>query len=76
MSKQTSTKLLNTLKKAGPVIKAKNGNGLIIYNPTNPDIEKIENYCESLGLKCIYKSEETMFEGRSVPPRIWIGKNE
>ena len=48
----------------------------MINNKSNFDIEKIENYCESLSLKCVYYTEETMFEGRSVPPRIWIGKNE
>ena len=75
MSEEIQKKLISILKKTGSVNFAKNGNGLIVYNPTNPDMEKIKTCCESLGLKCIYNSEETMFEGRSIPPRIWIGKN-
>ena len=73
MDKKTLKKIIALLKKTGPVHKAKNGNGLIVYNPEDPDVDAIVKCCEKVGLKCIYNIESTTFDGKEVPPRIWVG---
>ena len=47
--------------------------GLFVYNPTNLDLAKLTALCEGTSMVVINESAQTFYQGKAVPPHIWVG---
>ena len=53
--------------------KKEGGLGLFVYNPTNLDLAKVNALCEGTSMVVINESTQTFYQGKAVPPHIWVG---
>ena len=69
------SELINHLQSCGQVRKPKKegGIGLLVFNPTNLDIAKVELLCDKAGLVARYNATPTMFDNKVIDPHIWVG---
>ena len=69
------TELINHLQSCGQVRKPKKegGLGLLVFNPVNLDIAKVEHLCEKAGLQHRYNATPTIYNNKQVAPNIWVG---
>ena len=83
-NKLTSSQLLvQYLKSLGPIRKPKlkdapkgtKAKGLLVYNPKPYDLQKLEQLATTVNesFVVIPKPQGSLFEGRQIPPSIFIG---
>ena len=67
--------LLSFLSVLGKITKPKkdNAKGLIIYNPSHFQLSEVEHLAEECGFGVIYKPLAHEYEGRTVPPSLFVG---
>ena len=53
--------------------KKEGGLGLFVYNPTNLDLAKLNALCEGTDMVVINEPTQTFYQGKAVPPHIWVG---
>lgn len=66
--------LIDFLMSLGSMRKSKNGSGILIYNPKPFDTDKLDSLASKKGLSVIYNAQPTFFNGKQVPPKLYIGK--
>ena len=59
----------------GKVTKPKkdNAKGVLIYNPKPFQLQEVELLADEAGLQVIHKPLSSEFEGRTVPPSLFVG---
>ena len=68
------TKLAKFLFSLGRINKAKSGQGILIYNPKPFDTNELESLASNAGYRVIYNDQPTFYNGKQVPPKLYIGK--
>ena len=48
--------------------------GFVIYEPKVFDASRLATLTEALDLTFVHDSQPSFFEGRQIPPRLWIGE--
>ncbi len=66
--------LVDFLKSLGSMRESKSGSGILIYNPKSFDANKLDSLASKKGLSVIYNDKPTFYNGREVPPKLYIGK--
>ena len=69
------TTLFSFLSSLGKVTKPKkeNAKGVIVYNPSHFQLSEVEHLAEECGFGVIYKPLPSEYEGRQVPPSLFVG---
>ena len=67
--------LFNFLNSLGKVTKPKKSNakGVIVYNPSHFQLSEVEHLAEECGFGVIYKPTPSDYEGRTIPPSLFVG---
>lgn len=55
-------------------VRSKNGNGFIIFTDDVAERNEIAMLAKSAGKDVVDSPQPTFFQGRQLPPRIWVGK--
>lgn len=66
--------LLNWMFTVGKPTLSKAKTSFMIYNPDTFDISKADKLAKAVGLSIIHKATPSFFEGRTIEPHLWIGK--
>ena len=67
--------LYSFLSRLGKITKPKkdNAKGVIIYNPSHFMLQEVELLADEAGLQVIHKPLPSEYEGRTVPPSLFVG---
>ena len=72
--KDAKNALLKWMFTIGKPTLSKAKTSFMIYNPSTFDISEAENLVKAVGLSVIHKPTPSFFEGRTIEPHLWIGK--
>lgn len=74
MNEDTLQQICDHLASCGKIRPPKktDGLGVIVYNPVNLDLAKLELLCKDTSSTVIYTPQST-FENRTVPAHVWFG---
>ena len=69
------TELITHLQSCGKIRapKKEGGLGLLVFNPANLDIAKVEHLCNDIGMQFKYNATPTIYNNKPVEPNIWVG---